>query len=51
LIASGTWKRFVVKPKLKKYRKGEFLHLYPKAYEKWVKLISHYETPNFPKPY
>jgi len=28
-------KRFTVQEKLKCFRKGEFLHLYPKAYKEW----------------
>ena len=34
LIVSGR-ERFTVKEKLKKYKEGTFLHLYPEAYEKW----------------
>ena len=35
LIVSGT-ERFTVKQKLKRYRKGNFLHLYKEAYEEWL---------------
>lgn len=35
LIVSGT-ERFTVKERLKRYRKGNFLHLYEEAYEEWV---------------
>lgn len=34
LVVSGK-KRFTVKEKLNKYRKGNFLHLYPEAYRDW----------------
>jgi len=34
LVVSGR-ERFMVEEKLKRYRKGNFLHLYPKAYEEW----------------
>lgn len=34
LLVSGR-ERFTVREKLKCYRKGTFLHVYPKAYEEW----------------